>query len=54
MEYQQNDKMEIKVYDEKGDNLDFKTHILFDNPLGLEIKDNKIVGAKKKVQHICM
>lgn len=48
MEYQQNDKMEIKVYDEKGDNLDFKTHILFDNPLGLEIKDNKIVGAKKK------
>lgn len=48
IEYKDNDKIEIKAYDEKGNNIDFKTHILFDNPLGLEIKENKIVSSKTK------
>lgn len=44
---QLNEKRKIKVFNEKGEKLTFKTHILFGNPLGLNIKDGVIENAEK-------
>lgn len=48
LKYKMNNELEIKAFDNKGKNIKFLTHILFDNPLGLVIKDNKIISAKAK------
>ena len=54
IKYRMNDQRQIKVFNEKGEKLSFQTHILFDNPLGLNIKDGVIEGAERQVQHIFM
>lgn len=48
IKYKLGEEKELKVFDEKGNKVDFDVEILFDNPLELEIKNNKIVGAKEK------
>lgn len=48
IEHKKEEKTEIKVSDEKGSAVEFNTHILFNNPLGLEIKNGKIISAKEK------
>lgn len=45
--YKINEKRKIKVFNEKGEKLSFKAHILFDNPLGLVIKNGVIESAEK-------
>lgn len=48
IKYKMNSEHKIKVFNNKGSSIEFETHILFANPLGLKIKDNKIISAKEK------
>lgn len=47
LSYTLNDERIIKVFNEKGERISFKSHILFANPLGLVIEGDKIIKAEK-------